>query len=85
MDYITGLKPTKVDSIEHKGYIVELHHNPILKFKPYLIRVYSYNNDPYEIRVNKIQLDQFNKMMGNFGGNELKGLADFINNYLENN
>ena len=63
MDYITGLKPTKVDSIEHKGYFVELHYNPILKFKPYLIRVYSYHNNPYEIRADQSELAEFGKII----------------------
>ena len=38
--------------------IVEIHYNELLKNKPYLIRVFSYNNsDPTELRVDENQVN----------------------------
>lgn len=35
--------------------LIEIHHNPNIKNKPYLVRVYNYNNnDPTEIRLEEI-------------------------------
>jgi hypothetical protein len=37
--------------------IIEVHHNPNLKNKPYLIRVFNYNSvDPDEIRIDENEL-----------------------------
>ena len=37
--------------------VVEVHYNELLKNKPYLIRVFSYNNsDPAELRVDEEQV-----------------------------
>lgn len=37
--------------------VVEVHYNELLKNKPYLIRVFSYNNtDPTELRVDEEQV-----------------------------
>ena len=39
--------------------LVEVHYNELLKNKPYLIRVFSYNNkdDPTELRVDEDQVN----------------------------
>jgi hypothetical protein len=38
--------------------VVEIHHNELLKNKPYLVRVFSYNNtDPSELRLDEEQLN----------------------------
>jgi hypothetical protein len=38
--------------------LVEVHYNELLKNKPYLVRVFSYNNtDPSELRLDKEQVD----------------------------
>ena len=37
--------------------VVEIHHNELLKNKPYLVRIFSYNNtDPTELRVDEEQV-----------------------------
>ena len=37
--------------------VVEIHYNELLKNKPYLVRVFSYNNtDPSELRVDENQV-----------------------------
>jgi hypothetical protein len=46
---------TLVRTIELEYDLIEIHHNPNLKNKPYLIRVFNYNSDePSEIRLNEI-------------------------------
>ena len=38
--------------------VVEIHYNELLKNKPYLVRVFSYNNtDPSELRLDEEQVD----------------------------
>ena len=38
--------------------VVEIHYNELLKNKPYLIRVFSYNNtDPSELRLDQEQVN----------------------------
>ena len=37
--------------------LIEIHHNVNLKKKPYLVRVFSYNNsDPNELRLDESEL-----------------------------
>ena len=37
--------------------LVEIHYNELLKNKPYLVRVFSYNNtDPSELRLTEEQV-----------------------------
>ncbi len=54
---------TKLGQIDYNGYIVEIHHNPILKKLPYLIRVFSWHNDPYELRVEKEDLSRLSSII----------------------
>jgi hypothetical protein len=49
---------TKLGEIDYNGYIVEVHYNPNLKTKPYLIRIYSWNEFPYESRTDKLEFDE---------------------------
>ena len=38
--------------------VVEIHYNGLLKNKPYLVRVFSYNNtDPSELRLDENQVN----------------------------
>ena len=38
--------------------VVEIHYNELLKNKPYLVRVFSYNNtDPSELRLDEEQVN----------------------------
>ena len=47
--------PTKLGEIDYNGYLVEVHYNEGLKKNPYLIRIYSWHEFPYESRVNKLE------------------------------
>lgn len=38
--------------------LIEVHYNATLKKKPYLVRVFSYNNsEPVELRLDKKEID----------------------------
>ena len=38
--------------------LIEIHYNELLKNKPYLVRVFSYNNsDPSELRLDENQIN----------------------------
>ena len=65
---------------QHKGFdptttiifddsIIEIQYNDLLKNKPYLVKLTGYISEYYETRMS---------------GEELRGLADFINYYLDN-
>lgn len=44
--------------------VIDIHYNELLKNKPYLVRVFSYNNtDPRELRLNKEELDQLYQIL----------------------
>lgn len=64
---------------QHKGFdptttiifddsIIEIQYNDLLKNKPYLVKLTGYISEYYETRMS---------------GEELRGLADFINYYLD--
>lgn len=39
-------------------YLIEIHYNELLKNKPYLVRVFSYNNsDPHELRLDEKEIN----------------------------
>ena len=37
--------------------LIEIHYNELLKNKPYLVKVFSYNNDPHELRLNEEEVN----------------------------
>ena len=44
--------------------IIEIHHNINLRNKPYLVRVFTYNNDyPNEFRLSQIELQDLYKIL----------------------
>jgi hypothetical protein len=48
---------TKIRTIELEYDLIEIHHNKNLKKKPYLVRVYNYNDsDPNELRLEEKDL-----------------------------
>jgi len=49
---------TLITTIQLEFDLIELHYNPNLKNKPYLVRIYNYNNiDPEELRLDIEQVD----------------------------
>ena len=50
---------TKIRSIDTGYYLIEIHHNPILSNKPYLLRVYNYDSDIVEMRTTQNEIDNF--------------------------
>jgi hypothetical protein len=48
---------TKIRTIELEYDLIEIHHNKNLKKKPYLVRIYNYNDpDPNELRLEEEDL-----------------------------
>jgi hypothetical protein len=48
---------TKLRTIMLEYDLIEIHYNENLKNKPYLVRVFSYNNsDPHELRLSEDDL-----------------------------
>jgi hypothetical protein len=44
--------------------LIEIHYNKKLKNKPYLVRVFSYNNsDPHELRIDSSELKDLYKIL----------------------
>jgi hypothetical protein len=44
--------------------LIEIHYNKRLKNKPYLVRVFSYNNsDPQELRIDSSELKDLYKIL----------------------
>lgn len=43
--------------------IIEIIYNDMLKDRPYLLRFYNYDNEKYEIRMNKEDVDYFTKIL----------------------
>jgi len=47
---------TKIRTINLEYDLIEVHHNPLLKKNPYLVRIFNYNNDPEELRLDEQQI-----------------------------
>jgi hypothetical protein len=55
---------TKLHSIMVDDRVIEIHYNDILKNKPYLVRVFDYNNYyPNEFRLNETELQDLYKIL----------------------
>jgi hypothetical protein len=48
---------TLIRIIELEYDLIEIHYNPILKKRPYLVRIYNWNNEPEELRLEQNQID----------------------------
>jgi len=45
---------TKIRTLDLDYDLIEIHHNPNLKNKPYLVRIFNYNNNyPEELRLDE--------------------------------
>lgn len=55
---------TLVRTLELDYDLIEIHYNPILKNKPYLVKVFNYNNsDPNEIRLDDEEIKQLYQVL----------------------
>lgn len=55
---------TLLRTLELDYDLIEIHHNPMLKNKPYLVKVFNYNNtDPNEIRLDDEEIKQLYKVL----------------------
>ena len=62
---------TKLSEINYGDYIVQIHYSPNVKVKPYLIRIYSYHDEPHEIRVEKEELNTLSQLIDRAIGENL--------------
>ena len=55
---------TRIRTIHLEHDLIEIHHNSLLKNKPYLIRFFSYNNfDPAELRCDETELQNLYSLL----------------------
>lgn len=55
---------TLVRTLNLEYDLVEIHYNPVLKNKPYLVRVFNYNNDePEELRLDEKEIKNLYKIL----------------------
>ena len=55
---------TLLRTLELDYDLIEIHHNPMLKNKPYLVKVFNYNNtDPNEIRLDDEEIKQLYQVL----------------------
>jgi hypothetical protein len=48
---------TLIRTIELEYDLIEIHYNPILKKKPYLVRIFNYDNESEELRLEENELN----------------------------
>ena len=55
---------TLIRTLELEYDLIEVHCNPLLKNKPYLVRVFNYNSsDPNEIRLDDNEIKQLYQIL----------------------
>jgi len=55
---------TKIRTLNLDYDLIEIHYNPNLKNKPYLIRIFNYNNDyPEELRLDEKDMENLYKIL----------------------
>ena len=50
------MKNTKINTIELDYDVIEIHYNELLSKKPYLVRIFNYDLEPQEIRLEKEEI-----------------------------
>jgi hypothetical protein len=58
----------KSNYIVFDGDFITIIHNENLKNKPYLVRFINFDNEQYEIRMSKEDLDKFINFLSTFTG-----------------
>jgi hypothetical protein len=48
---------TLIRIIELEYDLIEIHYNRILKKRPYLVRIFNYDNEPEELRLEQNEID----------------------------
>lgn len=57
---------TKIRTINLEYDLIEIHHNPSLKKNPYLVRIFNYNNDPEELRLDEEQIQNLYSILRDY-------------------
>lgn len=48
---------TLIKTVELENGLIEIHYNAILKKRPYLMRIFNWNNEPKELRLEQNEID----------------------------
>jgi hypothetical protein len=54
---------TLIRTLQLEYDLIEIHHNPLLKNKPYLVKIFSYNDEPEELRLEENEIDNLYKIL----------------------
>lgn len=60
---------TKLQTIVLEDNLIEIHYNKNLKNKPYLIKIFNYNKDTHELRLDEEELENLNNILKDYGYN----------------
>lgn len=55
----------KTESLDLTNDIVEILHNPMLKYRPFLLRLINFNNEKYELRLDYVSLQELVNLLSN--------------------
>jgi hypothetical protein len=56
-DGVLTKRMTLIRTLQLEYDLIEIHHNPLLKNKPYLVKIFSYNDEPEELRLEEDEID----------------------------
>ena len=54
---------TLIRIIELEYDLIEIHYNPILKKRPYLVRIFNWDNEPEELRLEQNEINNLYKIL----------------------
>jgi hypothetical protein len=55
----------KTETLDLTNDIVEILHNPMLKYRPFLLRLINFNNEKYELRLDYGSLQELVNLLSN--------------------
>lgn len=56
----------KSQTIIFEDNVIEILHNTLLSKNPFLVRIYDYHNQPFEIRMNAEELKEMSEFIDSF-------------------
>ena len=55
----------KIETLDLTNDVVEILHNPMLKYRPFLLRLINFNNEKYELRLDYGSLQELVNLLSN--------------------
>jgi hypothetical protein len=55
----------KTETLDLTNDVVEILHNPMLKYRPFLLRLINFNNEKYELRLDYGSLQELIDLLSN--------------------